>query len=95
MDAFAHIETAPVAPAPIPGSSQDEAMRARLFDQFNAFWLKAAGEGVPYDTIGTMAVTAAVYGLMAKHGPKTLAEFLDGLANDVRTGTFHIPGRRS
>ncbi|MBP7339049.1 hypothetical protein [Niveispirillum sp.] len=81
------------APAPSSSPSADEAMRTRLFDQFNAFWVNASREGVPYDMIGTMSVTAAVYGLLAKHGVGTTAEFLEGMANDVRTGMFTVPPR--
>lgn len=92
MNAFASPSsfTAPSVPSSTPIGS-DEAIRARLFDQFNAFWVNAAREGVPYDMIGTMSVTAAVYGLLAKHGVGTTAEFLEGLANDVRSGTFAVP----
>lgn len=94
MNAFADPAqfTARTAVASAPEAS-DEAVRARLFDQFNAYWLNAAREGVPYDMIGTMSVTAAVYGLLAKHGAAVTAEFLEGLANDVRSGTFSIPPR--
>lgn len=94
MNAFAaptnFIATAAASSAP---EAADEAMRIRLFDQFNAYWLKAAGEGVPYDVIGTMSVTAAVYGLLAKHGGETTATFLEGLAGDIRTGAFTVPSR--
>jgi hypothetical protein len=79
-----------------PGSvfiASEEEMRTRLFDQFNAYWVKAAGEGVPYDMIGTMSVTAAVYGLLAKHGAGVTAEFLDALASDVRSGAFSLPSK--
>ncbi|MQP67416.1 hypothetical protein GE253_18990 [Niveispirillum sp. SYP-B3756] len=71
--------------------AQDEVVRTRLFDQFNAFWLNAIHEGAPYDMIGTMSVTAAIYGLLAKHGTETTAGFLDGLASDIRSGMFSIP----
>lgn len=70
---------------------EDETVRTRLFDQFNAFWLNAIREGAPYDMIGTMSVTAAIYGLLAKHGTETTAGFLDGLASDIRSGLFSIP----
>jgi hypothetical protein len=70
---------------------EDEAVRTRLFDQFNAYWLNAIREGAPYDMIGTMSVTAAIYGLLAKHGTETTAGFLDGLASDIRSGMFSIP----
>lgn len=92
MNAFSPqgFETASV---PANASSTDEAIRTRLFDQFNTFWVNAAREGVPYDMIGTMSVTAAIYGLLAKHGVGTTAEFLEGMANDVRSGLFAMPPR--
>jgi len=90
MNAFAATRTAdlPTMPAPATELPPDEGMRMRLFDQFNAFWLNAAKEGVPYDIIGTMAVTAAVYGLLAKHGDATTAEFLEDMAGSIRSGEF-------
>lgn len=93
MNAFASPNGFTAAPAPTSAPNGDEAIRTRLFDQFNAFWVNAAREGVPYDMIGTMSVTAAIYGLLAKHGIGTTAEFLEGMANDVRTGMFAVPPR--
>ncbi|TWB43822.1 hypothetical protein [Nitrospirillum pindoramense] len=68
----------------------DEAQRARLFDQFNAYWVNAASEGVPYDTIGTMSVMASIYGILAKYGKTTTAEYLEILAESVRSGEFSV-----
>lgn len=92
----AYVSQNDVAAAYAPASStspQDEAMRTRLFEQFNSFWVNAVREGVPYDMVGTMAVTAAIYGLLAKHGVETTAEFLEGMAHDVRSGLFAVPAR--
>ncbi|MDZ5648385.1 hypothetical protein [Nitrospirillum sp. BR 11828] len=77
---------ATVAAAPV----NDEAQRARLFDQFNAYWVNAASEGVPYDTIGTMSVMASIYGILAKYGKTTTAEYLEILAESVRSGEFSV-----
>ncbi|ASG22730.1 MULTISPECIES: hypothetical protein [Nitrospirillum] len=89
MNAYTPAEAfavATVAAAPV----NDEAQRARLFDQFNAYWVNAASEGVPYDTIGTMSVMASIYGILAKYGKTTTAEYLEILAESVRSGEFSV-----
>jgi hypothetical protein len=68
----------------------EEGMRQRLFDQFNAFWLNGMQEGVAYDTIATMTMTASIYGVVAKHGEGTAIEFLEGLVASLRSGEFAI-----
>jgi len=74
-------------------TADEEAMRARLFEQFNAYWMQAASEGVPYDMIGTMSVTAAIFGLLARHGVDTTAEYLEHMVETVRSGMFAAPSR--
>ncbi|MDE1146219.1 MAG: hypothetical protein PW843_06280 [Azospirillaceae bacterium] len=78
------------ANAGLSGGMNDEAQRARLFDQFNAYWVNAASEGVPYDTIGTMSVMASIYGILAKYGKTTTAEYLEIMAESVRSGEFSV-----
>jgi len=90
MNALSPTVAEPVGAASPAGPVSEEALRQRLFDQFNAFWVNAMKEGVPYDTIGTMAITAAVYGLQAKHGQSTTAQFLEGILASVRSGEFAI-----
>jgi len=85
--------SAPMLSTVSTGIDRDELMRLRLFEQFNSFWINAVNEGVPYDTVGTMSVTAAVCGLMAKHGDKVTAEFLEGVADAIRAGEFKLPLR--
>lgn len=93
MNAYVSQNDVTAAIAPSSACPQDEAMRTHLFNQFNSFWVNAVRDGVPYDMVGTMAVTAAIYGLLAKHGIDTTAEFLEGMAGDVRNGLFALPSR--
>ncbi|WP_044562199.1 hypothetical protein [Azospirillum sp. B4] len=88
MNAFTSAEA--FANATIAAPVNDEAQRVRLFDQFNAYWVNAASEGVPYDTIGTMSVMAAIYGILAKYGKTTTAEYLEIMAESVRSGEFSV-----
>jgi hypothetical protein len=37
-----------------------------------------------------MAISAALFGLVAKHGTETTAEFLEDLARTVRDGAFEM-----
>ncbi|MFV3076083.1 hypothetical protein [Niveispirillum fermenti] len=82
---------APVSAGQSAAGTPEEQMRVRLFDQFNNFWINAVKDGVPYDMVGTMTVTAAIYGLLAKHGAGTTVEFLEGITEDVRSGLFSLP----
>lgn len=68
----------------------DEEQRSLCFKMFNSFWQEASTQGIPFDTVGTMAVSAALFGLVAKHGVETTAEFLEDLAKSVREGAFEL-----
>jgi hypothetical protein len=69
----------------------DEEQRLACFEMFNVFWQEAADRGIPFDTIGTMSITSALFALVARHGSDTTAEFLLDLVNIVRTGEFNLP----
>lgn len=77
--------------APPPGS--DEEQRKVCFDMFNAFWADAVNKGIPFDTVGTMSIAAALFALVAKHGPETTAEFVQDLAKSVLEDAFTMPRR--
>ena len=74
--------------------SNDE-QRKLCFDMFNAFWEDAASRGIEFDVVGTMSISAALFGLVAKHGSDTTAEFVDDLAKSVRNGEFIAQKRQN
>lgn len=75
-----HITTPP------PGT--DEEQRKICFDMFNAYWAEAMNKGIPFDTVGTMSIAAALFALVAKHGSETTAEFVQDLAKSVLEDQF-------
>lgn len=66
----------------------DEEQRKLCFDMFNTFWEEAYGKGIPFDTIGTMSISAALFALVAKHGAETTAEFVGDLAKSILEHEF-------
>jgi len=74
----------------LPPQMSDEEQRSLCFKLFNTFWNDAGNRGIPFDTVGTMAISAALFGLVAKHGTETTAEFLEDLARTVREGAFEM-----
>ncbi|MET1027815.1 MAG: hypothetical protein ABWY00_11645 [Dongiaceae bacterium] len=68
----------------------DEEQRSLCFKMFNSFWQEASLQGVAFDTVGTMSISATLFALIAKHGIATTAEFLDDLAKSVRNGEFDL-----
>lgn len=76
---------------PLPAS--DEEQRKICFEMFNAYWLEAVNKGIPFDTVGTMSITAALFALVAKHGTETTAEFVQDLAKSVLNDEFTTPVR--
>lgn len=66
----------------------DEEQRKLCFDMFNAYWLEAIKKGIPFDTIGTMSISATLFALVAKHGTETTAEFAQDLAKSILDGEF-------
>ena len=69
----------------------DEEQRLACFEMFNTFWQEAADRGIPFDTIGTMSISSALFAIVARHGQETTAEFLLDLVNIVRSGEFNMP----
>lgn len=74
-----------------PRPLSDEEQRVACFEMFNTFWQEAADRGIPFDTIGTMSISAALFAVVARHGSETTAEFLLDLVNIVRSGEFNLP----
>jgi hypothetical protein len=68
--------------------ANDELLRKLCFEMFNAYWQDANDKGVPFDTIGTMSISAALFALVAKHGTETTAEFLQDLVKSVQEDKF-------
>ena len=66
----------------------DEEQRKLCFEMFNAFWEDAFKKGVPFDTIGTMSISAALFALVAKHGTETTAEFVQDLVKSILEDQF-------
>ncbi len=69
----------------------DAEQRVACFEMFNTFWQDAADRGIPFDTIGTMSISAALFALVAAHGQETTAEFVRDLVEIIRTGEFNLP----
>ncbi|HEV8388732.1 MAG TPA: hypothetical protein VGQ35_02760 [Dongiaceae bacterium] len=74
-----------------PRPMSDEEQRLACFEMFNTFWQDASDRGIPFDTIGTMSISATLFALVAAHGPETTAEFVRDLANIVLSGDFNLP----
>jgi hypothetical protein len=66
----------------------DEQQRKLCFDLFNAYWEDAFNKGVPFDTIVTMSISAALFALVAKHGKETTAEFVQDLVQSITADQF-------
>jgi hypothetical protein len=66
----------------------DEEQRKLCFDLFNTYWEDAFAKGVPFDTIGTMSISAALFALVAKHGKETTAEFVQDLVTSIQNDAF-------
>ncbi|HEY3144822.1 MAG TPA: hypothetical protein VGJ75_00655 [Dongiaceae bacterium] len=74
-----------------PRPMSDSEQRLACFEMFNTYWQDASDRGIPFDTIGTMSISAALFALVAAHGQETTAEFVRDLANIVRSGEFNLP----
>jgi hypothetical protein len=74
-----------------PRPMSDEEQRLACFEMFNTFWQDASDRGIPFDTIGTMSISSALFALVAAHGPEMTAEFVRDLANIVLSGEFNLP----
>ena len=73
----------------------NEEQRKLCFDLFNRYWEGAAKQGVEFEVLGTMSVSAALFALVAKYGTETTAEFLDDLAKSVRNGEFSFQAKKN
>ncbi|MBL8709186.1 MAG: hypothetical protein JNL25_08340 [Rhodospirillaceae bacterium] len=71
-----------------PPPTTDEDQRKLCFEMFNAYWEDAFNKGIPFDTIGTMSISAALFALVAKHGPETTAEFVQDLGKSILEDKF-------
>lgn len=71
----------------------DEEQRKLCFDLFNSYWEDAFNKGVPFDTIGTMSISAALFALVAKHGAETTAEFVQDLVKSIEQDQFTSRGK--
>ena len=74
-----------------PRPMSDAEQRVACFEMFNTFWQDAADRGIPFDTIGTMSISAALFALVAAHGQETTAEFVHELVEIIRSGEFNLP----
>ena len=74
-----------------PRPMSDAEQRVACFEMFNTFWQDAADRGIPFDTIGTMSISAALFALVAAHGQETTAEFVHDLVAIIRSGEFNLP----
>jgi hypothetical protein len=68
----------------------NDEQRKLAFDMFNLYWEDATNQGIEFDVIGTMSISAALFALVAKHGNDTTAEFVDDLAKSVRNDEFRF-----
>jgi len=78
-----------------PPPMTDEEQRKLCFELFNAYWEDAFNRGIPFDTVGTMSISAALFAIVAKHGTETTAEFIDDLAESIREDKFTNAGPRN
>ncbi len=74
-----------------PRPMTDAEQRLACFEMFNTYWQETADRGIPFDTIGTMSISAALFALVAAHGQETTAEFVRDLVEIVRSGEFNLP----
>lgn len=81
-----------LAMAPEAGlPTTDEGERMLCWEMFNLFWDDCTSKGIPFDTVGTMSISAALFAIVARHGIDTTAAFLQDLAEIVRAGEFSLP----
>ena len=74
-----------------PRPTSDSEQRLACFEMFNTFWQDAADRGIPFDTIGTMTISASLFALVAAHGQETTAQFVHDLVDIIRSGEFNLP----
>jgi hypothetical protein len=69
---------------PLTGEQQ----RTLCFNLFNQYWEDAAKQGVDFDVVGTMSISAALFGIVAKHGKGSTIDFMGNLAKSVAASEF-------
>ena len=67
-----------------------EQQRTLCFNLFNEYWEDAAKKGVDFDVVGTMSISAALFGIVAKHGKESVVEFIGDLAKSVENNEFNF-----
>ena len=67
-----------------------EQQRTLCFNLFNTYWEDAAKSGVGFDVVGTMSISAALFGIVAKHGKEKVVEFIGDLAKSVENNEFNF-----
>ena len=72
----------------------NEEQRKLCFDLFNAYWEDATKQGIEFDVVGTMSISAALFAIVAKHGKETTAEFVDDLAKSIREDEFSFQNQQ-
>jgi hypothetical protein len=66
----------------------NEAQRKQCFGLFNSYWENASNQGIEFDVVGTMSISASLFAIVAKHGKEMAAEFVDDLAKSIREDEF-------
>lgn len=69
---------------PLTGDQQ----RTLCLNLFNRYWQDASKNGVNFDVIGTMSISAALFGIVAKHGKEEVVEFIGDLGKSVENNEF-------
>lgn len=69
---------------PLTGDQQ----RTLCFSMFNKYWEDAAQKGVDFDVIGTLSISAALFGIVGEHGKRTAIEFIGDLKKSVENKEF-------
>jgi len=64
------------------------AKRELSLSLFNRYWTQAMGAEIPMDMAATMAISASLYALVAKHGIEDAADFVEDLKTNIRQGQF-------
>jgi hypothetical protein len=69
---------------PLTGEQQ----RSLCFNLFNDYWRDAAKQGVEFDVVGTMSISAALFGIVSKHGKESVVQFIGDLAKSVENNEY-------
>lgn len=72
-------------------SHSEEAKRRLSLSLFNRYWEQAVEADITADMTATMAISASLYALVAKHGIDETLEFVEDLKLNVQEGHFSNP----